>query len=207
MLLCYITDRTQFPGPEILRRELLLRKIAEAASCGVDFIQLREKDLYPRDLERLACQALHVVRKAATATRLLINSRTDIALACGLHGVHLRSDDVSAHVVRRASTNAPTPVISVSCHSPEDVRQAVSMLADFAVFGPVFEKPGVTHAVLTGLHALRSASTLGIPVCAIGGVTLANAPSCREAGAAGVASIRLFQENSVAEVVRRLHNP
>src|SRR5213595_110766 len=95
-LLYYITDRMQFPGDESSRRKQLLAKIAEAARCGVDFIQLREKDLSTRELELLAREAICVVRENSQSnTQLLINSRTDIALAVGLNGVHLRSDDIS----------------------------------------------------------------------------------------------------------------
>ena len=103
MLLYYIGDRTQFSGPESVRRERLLEKIAEAARCGVDYIQLREKDLPARQLEALAGAAVRVIeenglRKTGTreaGTCLLINSRSDVAFAAGAGGVHLRSDDIS----------------------------------------------------------------------------------------------------------------
>ena len=87
MLLYYISDRTQFSGPESFRRERLLEKIAEAARCGVDYIQLREKDLPARQLEALAGEAVRAIEengqrktgKREPGTCLLINSRTDIA--------------------------------------------------------------------------------------------------------------------------------
>ena len=101
-LLYYITDRTQFPGDERTRRRALLDKIAEAARAGVDYIQLREKDLSACELEKLAADAMRIIHEVRagngeqhSATRLLINSRTDVALAAGADGVHLRSDDVS----------------------------------------------------------------------------------------------------------------
>ena len=102
-LLYYITDRSQFRGDEGARRRALLAKVAEAASAGVDYIQLREKDLSARELEMLASNALAAVRNSAplktenrgVRTRLLINSRTDIALAVGADGVHLRADDAA----------------------------------------------------------------------------------------------------------------
>ena len=56
-LLCYITDRSGFPGAERERRIRLLDKIAEATSHGVDYIQLREKDLPTHELESLAREA------------------------------------------------------------------------------------------------------------------------------------------------------
>ena len=200
MLLCYITDRTQFDGYEKSRRRAVLDKIAEAARCGVDFIQLREKDISLRELETLAHEAVRTVRENSSRTRLLINSRTDVAMACGADGVHLRSEDVSAGEVRAVwgKSAGAAPVISVSCHSPTEVARAAEEGADLAVLAPVFEKLGFSAA---GLSTLRAACEQPIKVLALGGVTLENARACTEVGAAGVAGIRLFQENDVARVV------
>jgi len=201
LLLYYITDRTQFAGDEVSRRHALLKKLAEASRCEVDFIQLREKDLSARELEVLARDAVRTVRQNSSRTRLLINSRTDIAIACGADGVHLRSSDVPPSEARAAWGSRSAPLISVSCHSPRDVARAVAETADLAVFAPVFEKQG-SSAV--GLNVLRAACEYRIKVLALGGVTLQNARACTEAGAAGVAGIRLFQENEVAKVVGAL---
>lgn len=217
-LLYYITDRTSFPGNEPSRRRRLLEKIAEAARAGVDYIQLREKDLPTRDLESLAQEAVHVIREALPtdhrplATALLINSRSDVALAVQADGVHLRAADISPEEVKSvwkcgagapARANSPhDPVIGVSCHSPAEVNKAAAS-ATFAVFAPVFEKKDAPPA---GLKLLREACQANIPVLALGGITLANAHSCLEAGAAGIAAIRLFQENDIAEVADRLRN-
>jgi thiamine-phosphate pyrophosphorylase len=215
-LLYYITDRAAFRGDEETRRLRLLDKIAEAASHSVDYIQLREKNLSPRDLESLARDAMRIILKLKTENRelrtaLLINSRTDVALATGAAGVHLPADDVSPAEVRAAwkcgagASNLPRgPLIAVSCHSPREVTQAASNHATFAVFAPVFEKKDAPGTSATGLDALREACRVRIPVLAIGGVTLQNAKSCLEAGAAGIAAIRLFQENDIATVVRQL---
>lgn len=232
-LLYYITDRTQFPGDESARRSGLLERIAEAAHCNVDYIQLREKDLSSRELQKLAQQAIRVIRgiiissagQNLSPTRLLINSRTDIALAVGADGVHLRSDDVSptearevAKTIRtrnsklatrnsRDRNSAPDTrqfLVAVSCHSEEQIISAARQSADFVVFAPVFEKSGLPQASAAGLEQLRPACAHKIPVFALGGVTLENAVSCIEAGAAGIAGIRLFQQNSVADVVRAL---
>lgn len=213
MILCYITDRTRFPGSESARRKRLLEKIAEAARAGVDYIQLREKDLPTDDLEHLARAAMQVLlatRHSPRATRLLINSRTDVALAVGAHGVHLPADDISPGEVRavwtRASKNARrgtrNPVLSVSCHTAEEVARAESARVDFAIFGPIFEKDGVKTR--SGLALLRRACRHRIPVLALGGVTLASARECLDAGAAGIAAIRLFQQDDIASVVGRL---
>ena len=230
MLLYYITDRTAFAGDEPARRRQLLDKIAEAARCGVDYIQLREKDLSARELEQLATEAINAVARQLTtghrqlATALLINSRTDVALAASADGVHLRSKDVSAGEVLTiwqrsadrcgaakcvagtlARENSPrSPVITISCHSPAEVARAAANAADFAVFAPVFEKkdaPGVRPA---DLGTLKEACRNRIPVLALGGITLENAQSCLDAGGAGIAAIRLFQENDMATVVEKL---
>jgi thiamine-phosphate pyrophosphorylase len=205
LLLYYITDRGQFAGDEASRRQALLGKIAEAARCGVDFIQLREKGLSARELEALARDAVRTVRENSSRTRLLINSRTDVAIACGADGVHLRSDDVMPGEVRAAWIHSlvATPMISVSCHSPAEVARAAAEAADLAVFAPVFEKAG---SVAAGLAALRVACEHPIKVLALGGITLENARACVEAGAAGVAGIRLFQENEVGRVRENLES-
>lgn len=217
-LLYYITDRTAFPGDERARRSRLLGKIAEAARAGVDYIQLREKDLPARDLESLAKEAVNVLAQLRTenrklATALLINSRSDVALAVQADGVHLRTDDISPQEARaiwentcgrgraaRANSRG-APLIAVSCHSFAEVAQAAEHGAHLAVFAPVFEKKDATPA---GLETLRQVCDAKIPVLALGGITLANAHSCLEAGAAGIAGIRLFQENNIDEVVKHL---
>ncbi len=216
-LLYYITDRTAFPGDEPVRRRRLLEKIDEAAHSGVDYIQLREKDLPSRELESLASEAVRVVRVARKLetgnrkpeTALLINSRTDVALAVEAEGVHLRSDDISPQDARRiwnSGGNAQDPLIGVSCHSPAEVDKAATNGATFAVFAPVFEKKNVATMQPTGLAMLQHACQTKIPILALGGITLFNAPSCLEAGAAGIAAIRLFQENDIAKVVQYLRD-
>ena len=224
-ILYYITDRSAFPGDESSRRRRLLEKIREAARAGVDYIQLREKDLSPRELESLARDAMGAIRENSELrtenrerrTALLINSRTDIARAVGASGVHLRSNDILPEDIReiwkesrvavcRAGTparqNSPRdPLIGVSCHSQAEVARAATNGATFAVFAPVFEKK---DAVAAGLAQLREACRANIPVLALGGITLANAHSCLAAGAAGIAAIRLFQENDIATVVKQL---
>lgn len=212
-LLYYITDRRQFSGNDEQRRRKLLEKISEAASCGVDYVQLREKDLYSGELERLAKEAVGAIRNntgSELATRLLINSRSDIALAVGADGVHLRSGDISVEDARKVYEIASSQrqkvkdnkwVVAVSCHSEEEVQVAADEGADFVVFAPVFEKQGQPPA---GLEVLQRACQQRVPVLALGGVTAANAQSCIESGAAGIAGIRLFQENEISEVMRSL---
>ena len=229
--LYYITDRAAFSADEHTRRRCVLERIFEAARAGVDYIQVREKDLPVRELEVLARDAMRAIRKAAEsadgvnrqhATALLVNSRTDIALAVRAHGVHLRSDDVSPQEVRTAwqkclaealstregrprdlDSGPGDPIIAVSCHSPREVSQAAINGATLAVFGPVFGKKDASGAP-SGLASLSEACRHKIPVLALGGVTLDNAQQCLDAGAAGIAAIRLFQEKNIAAVVQRL---
>lgn len=242
MLLYYITDRRQFPGSATQQRDRLLAKIAEAAYAGVDLIQLRERDLSARELYRLAMEALAAVRGARSAkrdTKLLINSRLDVALASGADGVHLRGEDYSASDARAiwAKTRALAPMsrnvsretrnasdnwqvttsnflVGVSCHSEPEVLSAEAHGTDFVVYAPVFEKHG-TDVRPIGLEGLRQACARvathdkkveagfasGMPILALGGVTLENACQCVAAGAAGIAAIRLFQDHDVAEAV------
>jgi thiamine-phosphate pyrophosphorylase len=149
-------------------------------------------------------------------TALLINSRTDVALATSAAGVHLPANDVSPQEVKaawhgtcgvdtHARENSPRePVIMVSCHSQDEVAQAAQNGATFAVFAPVFEKKKAPGTVPIGLEALRLACRAKVPVLALGGVTLESARTCLDAGAAGIAAIRLFQENDIATIVREL---
>lgn len=234
-LLYYITDRTAFASDEPTRRRRLLEKIAEAARAGVDCIQVREKDLPTHELESLANDAMTTIREAIRlttdhsplTTALLINSRTDVALAAHADGVHLRADDISPQEVSavwKKSQVAPAcpaaqgaavgpssgfstrPLIGVSCHSPAEAAQAAADRATFAVFAPVFEKKDIPDTKPAGLAQLREACRAGIPVLALGGVTLENAKSCLDAGAAGIAAIRLFQAYDIAEVVTKLRS-
>jgi thiamine-phosphate pyrophosphorylase len=208
--LYYITDRRQFPGDAQEQEQRLLAKIEECAAAGVEYIQLREKDLETRALEELALKAMRAL--GGSRTHLLINSRTDVALACGAHGVNLPANDLAASEARSifARAGESDPVIGVSAHSATEVEFAEAHGASFAVFGPVFEKSG--SASHNGLDQLRQichraeAAQPPMPVWALGGITLENAQQCAEAGAAGIAAIRLFQEGDVRAIVKQLRS-
>jgi thiamine-phosphate pyrophosphorylase len=174
--------------------------------CGIDYVQLREKDLSSPDLEKLASQISQLrTENRELKTAFLVNSRTDIAIAAGADGVHLRSDDVSPEDAKAAFAQAgiDRPTVAVSCHRPEEVRRAADAGADFAVFGPVFGKGEIRPG---GLDPLHQASRAGIPVLALGGVTARNAASCLAAGAAGIAGIRLFQSGALSETISELRS-
>ena len=218
MLTYYITDRMQLAGGEAECRTQLLRAIRNAAAAGVDYIQLREKDLPIRELESLARKALRQIRAEGTS-RLLINHRTDVALAVGADGVHLTGNDIAASDARAlAAESRPGAqfLIAVSCHSAQEVRLAESHGADFAVLAPVFEKANVRDGI--GVAELRIAARKdsspdlraeagdnrrAFPVFALGGVDAERAALCAAAGAAGISGIRLFQQSrNLAELVR-----
>jgi len=220
VLIYYITDRRQFAGTDAERRAALLRTIRAAAVAGVDYIQLREKDLGGRELEGLAKEALKVVRSEGGA-RLLMNHRTDVALAVGADGVHLTGNDVAASEARAmaatAGRSAPF-LIAASCHSAREVRLAESHGADFAVLAPVFEKVNVSGGI--GLEELRRATQKdrtpdmrveagdtrrSFAVFALGGVDVKRAAMCAAMGAAGIAGIRLFQQGGdLGELVKAI---
>jgi thiamine-phosphate pyrophosphorylase len=195
-----ITSRTLYPGDEIQRQIALVQEASRWAAGGIDFIQLREKDLAAAEIASLARKILHAIARVAGPTKLLINSRPDIATATGAHGVHLTSDrdELTPAQVRSvyASANLTPPIVTISCHTLEDVEGACEGRADAILFAPVFEKslPGKEILQGKGLEQLHDACIAAspVPVFALGGVTLQNAAACIEAGASGIAGIRVF---------------
>lgn len=164
-----------------------------AGQCGVDYLQLREKDLSARRLTATA--AAMVAALDGARTRLLVNDRFDAALAAGAHGVHLTTRSLPAAVVRRATPDGF--LIAVSTHDRAEIAAAEGF-ADFAVCGPVF--PTGDKPVL-GLDAFAAlARTTSLPLFALGGVTEDNARSVMRAGAVGFAAIRAFAEAFLASV-------
>ena len=195
-----ITSRALYPGSEQEKQAALLAEASRWINEGIDFIQLREKDLPAATLAVLARNLLEMLALAASPTRLLLNSRPDIALATGAHGVHLTasSGELSPIQIRNLflSAHAPDPLLTISCHTLDDVHRARLHHVGAILFAPVFEKPLAEGENLPGqgLDQLRAACLAAgpIPVFALGGVTPENTPECLKAGAAGVAGIRLF---------------
>ena len=197
----------------------LLEKIALLAAAGVDWIQLREKDLSGKQSASLAKQALIRVGKqkssAEAATHILMNDRLDVAIAERVGGVHLGEDSLrTADVSRLLQAPHFTPgaqrdfFVGVSTHSLEAARSAEAAGANYVFFGPIFATPSkAAYGAPQGLAQLAEVcSAITIPVLAIGGTTIENASTCFSAGAAGIAAIRLFQDAAdPAATVRALH--
>jgi thiamine-phosphate pyrophosphorylase len=200
MLRYAITSRTQYPGDELQKQTALIEEIARWTADGIELIQLREKDLPTASLARLAKEILRVIAQTSSPTKLLINSRADIAITASAHGVHLTAEPAGLQPAQvrslYAAANLPTPTVTVSCHTLEAVRRAHRNEADAILFAPVFEKMTADHGSMPGqgLESLRAACLAAspIPVYALGGVTFENAPACLAAGAVGIAGIRLF---------------
>lgn len=196
--LFYITDRTQ------IKFHTLEATIARAIAAGVDWVQIREKDLPARRLLDLTETAVSQARQQGT-TRVVVNDRLDVALAAHAHGVHLGTHSMPVDLVRKLAP--PGFVVGVSCHSLAEARAAEAAGANYILLGPIFPTPSkLQYGLPLGLARLREVtSQVSIPVFALGGITADRVAACRENGAAGIAGIRIFQDcNSVQEVVRDL---
>lgn len=183
----YITDRKQLPSGALLGR------VRRAARWGVDFVQIREKDLCDRELYDLTTRVLKAVED--TDCCVLVNGRADVALAAGAQGVHLPAQGIHPAALR---PRFPRPfLIGVSTHSIGDVRRAASRGADYVLFGPVFRTESKTHfGPPLGLASLRRAcAAVPIPVIALGGIHPELVPSVLASGAAGIAGISMFQQD------------
>ena len=214
-ILCYVTDRFALPTGGQAPLSALLAKVEAAVAAGIDWIQIREKDLPGRDRATLTHSALQMAGRDRNTPRagILINDRLDVALTVGAAGVHLGENGLPVKDARRLceafrSAAEPPFLVGVSCHSLAAARIAADSGADYLIFGPVFETPSkVGFGPPQGLAVLGDVcNAVSLPVLAIGGVNLQNAASCLRTGAAGIAAIRLFQDaGDLSALVASLH--
>jgi thiamine-phosphate pyrophosphorylase len=186
---------------------LQLEKIEQAVNAGVDWIQIREKDLSGRDLAEFA---EHAIVRAGSSSAVLVNDRVDVACAVGASGVHLGEHSLPADEAKRFLSQRCAGgnfIVGVSAHSLEGALQAERAGADYVIFGPVYATPSKAgFGKPQGAQRLQEVChRLAIPVLAIGGITLENTKDCLATGAAGIAAIRLFQDSAkLDDLVREL---
>jgi thiamine-phosphate pyrophosphorylase len=218
-LLCYVTDRRSLVAANpVASLAVLKQKIAKIAAAGVDWVQIREKDLTAGELASLTRQSLRVAAKfsvkSSSAIRVLVNDRLDVAIAEGAGGVHLGERSLPTGEAKGLIQSALVKqdvgesfLVGVSCHSLEAAQAAERDGADYIFFGPVFTTPSKeTFGPAQGVERLETVCrSVSIPVLAIGGITLDNAEPCIAVGAAGIAAIRLFQDGiDPAGAIQRL---
>lgn len=206
-ILCYVTDRLGLTGR---KSGTLLDLIATASAAGVDWIQIREKDLAARECSSLVKRA---IGRASSETEIIVNDRVDVAIAEHAAGVHLGESSLAVKDVRAWMQSHPEYLsnedffVGVSCHSEESAKTAAQNGAGYILFGPVFATPSKAgFGPPLGLERLINVCrAVSVPVLAIGGITLENARACLDVGAAGIAAIRLFQDApNLSEVVSNL---
>jgi thiamine-phosphate pyrophosphorylase len=204
-ILCYVTDRRSLPAvAEPVACPSLVRKVGVIAAAGVDWVQIREKDLSAKELAGLTREAVHLTAQPGDstrrATRIFVNDRVDVALTEGAGGVHLGENSLPVADAKRlveARSSRKDFLVGVSCHSLEAAKLAANDGADYLFFGPIFDTPAkAAFGAPQGLERLTEiCNSVSVPVLAIGGITLENAAACVAAGAAGIAAIRLFHES------------
>ena len=173
----------------------VLKQVEAAVAAKIELLQVREKQLRASVLFNLVQNAAAITR--GSATRLLVNDRSDIAAAGGAAGVHLTTQSLPTKVVRR--TFGHQFLLGVSTHSLEEAAVAKAEDADFVVFGPIFETSSkVQYGEPLGLETLeRIVSELSpFPVLALGGIDVDHVTACIRAGARGVAAIRMLSDYS-----------
>ncbi len=167
------------------------------ADAGVDGVQIRDKSLTDRELFELTRRIRKVL---PPEVRLLVNSRLDIAIAAGADGVHLPAAGLPIPPLRKRFGRSP--LIGRSTHHPSEVESARQEGADYVTFGPVYLTPSkARYGKPPGLEALRVAATCGLPVFALGGVTIDRLPEVAAADAAGAAGIRCFMDAASLEAL------
>jgi thiamine-phosphate diphosphorylase len=178
-LLCLVTDRRA-------GARALAEAVAAAIAGGVDWVQIREKDLDGAALLTLCEEVAAAARRVRAEVRVLVNRRCDVALAAALDGVHLGFDAVPPSVARRLL--GAGRLIGASTHAAGELDAEARAALGYAQLAPIFRplSKAAGRAPL-GPAALRAASAGGLPILAQGGIDAGNAADCIRAGAAGVA--------------------
>jgi len=169
-----------------LDRHPLEGAVEAAARAGIDWLQLRERELDSAQWLAWARALVAASERATPRPRLLLNRRIDIALALGIDSVHLGFDACPTLVAR--SLLGPEALVGRSTHSPSEVAEAAASGADYAQLAPILDplsKPAERPAL--GIGALAQATRHGIPVLAQGGISAEHCADLLAAGAAGIA--------------------
>jgi thiamine-phosphate pyrophosphorylase len=213
MQLYAITDRRLLPGTHEsgrlseTEREALVRLAREWSALGVEYVQLREKDLRQRELTELAAamRAAMVDSGSGRPPRLLVNAgapgAAEAARAAGAAGIHLPGRWHAEQVGMARIVG----MVSVGCHSVGEVAVARTAGADIALLSPIFRTESHPEARPLGLEVLTGAVQAAgkMPVFALGGVNAENTAGCIAAGAAGVAGIRTFLSGQWSAVAKK----
>ena len=161
--------------------------IKELQRGGARFVQIRDKDTPPRELLKDLEKCLQYAE--AHNMMLILNDRSDLALAAGLSGVHLGQEDLPPEAVR--ALLGKKRVIGYSTHTIAQARLSRSLPVDYIGFGPVYATDTKTNAgQAAGLKKLAQiCRTAAVPVVAIGGIGLEEIRPVLEAGASSAAVI------------------
>lgn len=179
--------------PDIADTAVLADKVEQALKAGVAMLQYRNK-IISKDKRLLQARDLAPLARGY-GVPFIINDDVEVALAVGANGVHLGKDDGDLAAAR---AKLPGRILGASCYSElEQARAAVRSGASYVAFGSVFPSPTKPDAVRAPLSLFRS--ELGVPLCAIGGITLKNAPELIDAGADLLAVISdVFDAQNIA---------
>ena len=179
--LCFIADIEALAGMDVLQI------IVEAVAGGSTIIQLRTKKRATREFLQIGMKAVELLRPRKIP--LIINDRVDIALACEADGVHLGQADMPLPWARKIL--GKEKLIGITASTLAEAIEAEKEGADYVGVGPIFKtssKEDVPPVLgLDGVREIRA--KIGLPVLAIGGISVANAGQVMAAGADGIAVI------------------
>ena len=180
--------------PDSADTEALLLKVEQALKAGVVMLQYRNK-MISKDKRLLQAKELAPLARGY-GVPFIVNDDVEIALAVGANGVHLGKEDGDLSAARSKLAGR---ILGASCYDNlENAKSAIRAGADYVAFGSVFPSATKPEAVRAPLSLFRN--DLGVPLCAIGGITLENAPALVAAGASLLAVISdLFDAPDIGE--------